>query len=178
MLSKYETYCKNKKPYWNYIVLSCYIFICALKIKDLSFISSILLVFAGFLVWTLNEYLLHRLLHLNGKVFKQLNYILHGVHHKYQNETNNFPFLHSLVLYGVYLFFALLIDQTIVYALFIGIFLGIFWLVYVHDQLHNPNSSKLITLKNHHAVHHKYSTFNFGTMTIFWDKIFGTLKLE
>lgn len=140
---------------------------------------------AGYFVWTLCEYWLHRLLfHLpvKGPITERIHFVLHGVHHDYPYDMKRLVMPLAASIMGATVFF------------------GIFWLVFgwagmwpwmagfaigyvVYDSLHwythagKPTSRLFKYLRREHMLHHfKESEANtrYGVSCPYWDFVFGT----
>src|SRR5947199_9596471 len=67
-----------------------YMLYISVSLRKLSILALAGLFLLGVLLWTLLEYLIHRyIFHYEPKsrLGKQLQYIIHGVHHAYPNDT-------------------------------------------------------------------------------------------
>lgn len=138
---------------------------------------------AGFLFFTLLEYLAHRyFFHMkpNNKVKKKLQYTVHGVHHEFPRDKQRLampPFIALLYAILFYLIFSLLMGQY-VFAFLPGILLGYATYLFVHYIVHayRPPNSFLKTLWVHHGIHHyKDHTVAFGVSSPLWDYFFRTM---
>lgn len=143
---------------------------------------------SGYLVWTLFEYWLHRLLfHLPvvGPKTARLNFIIHGVHHDYPWDETRLviPTPASLGLCVLtYLAFRGALGPDAMYGPFAGFVAGyviydeIHW--YVHT--HSPTTRFGRWLRREHFLHHfKEPTSRFGVSCPWLDTAFGTRgKLE
>jgi len=150
--------------------------------------------FAGWVVWSLMEYWLHRtLFHWIPAASwgEQFHFYLHGVHHKWFRDRFRLvmPPAASLaigvVVIGVLKLAGLallpVVDDAWVFGLFAGIVFG--YLVYdmVHYYIHHakPRSKVMLRLRAHHNKHHhnkKYKEKKFGVSMTVWDHVFGTYE--
>lgn len=148
-----------------------------------------LLYIVGFLLWTLDEYVIHRwLFHLcppsKYPVIVILHFLFHGQHHKAPMDKMRlvFPPLPAaslaLLLYSVYCLF---MPYTMALAVFAGSISG--YIVYdmIHYYLHHgtPYGSYFRALKRYHVKHHYLDQQKgFGISSKMWDYPFGTLIKE
>lgn len=149
---------------------------------------------AGWMVWSLMEYWLHRtLFHWipTAAWGERFHFYLHGVHHKWFKDRYRLvmPPAASLAL-AVVVVVALealglalspLVDDSWVFAIFAGIVFG--YLVYdmVHYYIHHakPKSKLMLALRSHHNKHHhnaKFKELKFGVSMTLWDHVFGTYE--
>ena len=144
---------------------------------------------AGWLLWTLAEYGLHRtFFHWipNDTWGARMHFLVHGVHHEWHQDPYRLvmpPAVSLLlgVLFGS-LFYggAWLLGQVVwVGPLFGGFTFG--YMVYdiTHYLLHHRkwSGTRFQALKRHHLLHHhspKHADRKFGVSTTLWDHVFGT----
>jgi len=138
--------------------------------------------FAGYLLWTLFEYWMHRLLfHLPvvGPKTARLNFLIHGVHHQYPWDESRlvFPAGASIGLCVLTwaAFRGVLGDGM--YGPFAGFVLG----YVIYDETHwyvharRPTTQFGRWLRREHFLHHfKDSTTRFGVSCPWLDYVFGT----
>lgn len=139
--------------------------------------------FAGFIVWTFFEYILHRyLFHIAETAFKgskRLQYVLHGVHHEYPNDAQR------------------TLMPTLPKILFTIPFFGIFWLIFgksgaffssgfmfgyyvyslIHYSIHRFKAPSFLKplWEHHHRHHHLSDDLAYGVSSTLWDRVFGTM---
>jgi sterol desaturase/sphingolipid hydroxylase (fatty acid hydroxylase superfamily) len=139
--------------------------------------------FVGYLLWTLCEYWLHRLvfhLPIVGPKTKRLNFLIHGVHHEYPWDESRlvFPAAASLGLCVLtYVGFRAVLGPEGMYGPFAGFVLG----YVIYDETHwyvhakRPTSQFGRWLRREHFLHHfKDSTTRFGVSCPWLDYVFGT----
>lgn len=139
--------------------------------------------FAGYFLWTLAEYWLHRMFfHLKvvGPKTKRLQFLIHGVHHEYPwDETRLvFPAGASLGLCVLtYVGFRAALGVEQMYGPFAGFVLG----YVIYDELHwyvharTPTTAFGRWLRREHFLHHfKDSGTRFGVSCPWLDYVFGT----
>lgn len=142
-----------------------------------SIIIAAVVVVAGFLLWTLMEYFLHRwVLHGWQKAARE-----HAKHHRDTQAliaTPIFiiPLLAVLIFAG--LAFATTIDDA---ALFVfGLYAGYNYFVIVHHMQHfhpevlarSPLFERNLRL---HELHHRHPNTHFGISCSLWDRAFGSI---
>lgn len=151
-------------------------------------------VFAGYLVWTLMEYWLHRtLFHWVPKApwGERFHFYVHGVHHQWFQDKYRLvmPPAVSLSLavvvfsslYGVAWLLAGVTDPSWAWGAFAGIVLGytIYDCTHYYIHHHKPVTAIGRALRSHHNKHHhnpKYAEKKFGVSITVWDHVFGTYE--
>ena len=138
---------------------------------------------AGYGLWTLTEYTLHRVVfHYEPErgLGARLHWILHGVHHDHPNDPMRvvMPPGASLPLAAAFVlgFHAVLASST-AWAFGAGFFAGYLAYDLTHFRLHHtlPRTRLGRRLRAHHMRHHfSDHTTAFGVSTRFWDRVFGT----
>ena len=144
----------------------------------LGLIATALLFVSGLLAWTLAEYLLHRFVLHGRSVFAKY----HQAHHDDPGAMIAAPPLLSLSLF---LMLALLPAILIIglrpaLPLFAGFLSGYLAFGAIHQLVHHSQSHHALIrhFKKFHARHHHGSnSHNFGVLTGFWDRIFGTYEM-
>lgn len=141
-----------------------------------------LLAAAGWLLWTLLEYLMHRcLFHMPGE-HESLRIALllaHGHHHVWPNDPRRIAAtlvqLLSLLLL-IYGLLALLLSPATSWAVFGGVLLGYTAYEAVHWMAHHgqPRIPILRALKKHHLRHHLEPGSRWGISSPLWDWVFAT----
>lgn len=137
---------------------------------------------AGFFVWTLTEYWLHRtLFHWIPATSwgPKMHFILHGVHHDWVNDRYRLvmPPAASLAL-GV-LFYALYyaLMGVLAFPFFAGKVAGYLTYDMIHYYVHHgrPSTKMMKRLKAHHMNHHHNKDGRkYGVSSTVWDHVFGT----
>lgn len=155
-----------------------------LSIGTLTALQTVGLFFAGLLVFTLVEYLMHRyLFHLPATTPKKANlqYTLHGVHHEYPKDKERLamPPIMSIAIATFLLFFFKLFLGDLVFAFLPGFLVGYAGYLCMHYILHTfkaPKNGSFNFLWANHAVHHyKDQTKAFGVSSPLWDYVFRTM---
>lgn len=155
-----------------------------LSIKtDLSFISIIAYSAAGFITWTLMEYLIHRFFfHFNAKTKagQYIVYLFHGIHHDSPMDKTRLvmPPAPGILLAGaLFIFFKTAMGAPIVYPFFAGFLIAYLCYDYIHYAIHHFNLKSSIgkKLRRHHLIHHVHDDKMFGVSSPLWDVIFRSL---
>ena len=129
----------------------------------------------GFISWTLLEYVLHR-------------FVLHGIepfqhwheqHHLRPYALIGTPTVFSLILIlvGIFLPAWFISGIWLGTGLTLGIVIGYAVYMWIHHAEHHWRANVLWfkRRKRLHAIHHHgRSASNFGVITSFWDRVFGT----
>jgi dihydroceramide fatty acyl 2-hydroxylase len=138
---------------------------------------------AGWVLWTLTEYWVHRVLfHFEPEdgIGARLHWMVHGVHHEHPNDPGRLvmpPLISVPLAFAFFGIFALVLGFDRALAFEGGFMLG--YLVYdmVHYRLHFhvPRSRIGRRLRELHMRHHfEDDTRGFGITAPFWDRVFGT----
>jgi sterol desaturase/sphingolipid hydroxylase (fatty acid hydroxylase superfamily) len=133
--------------------------------------------FAGFILWTFMEYVLHRIALHRVSIFVPM----HGLHHSSPLALVGTPLWMSvLVLSGaIGVPTWLCLGFNIAGGVTGGVMLGYWWYGVVHHVIHHhahkPSHGYFGGLRAWHMRHH-YSprSGNFGVTTALWDYVFGT----
>lgn len=139
------------------------------------------LLFNGWLFWTLVEYFWHRYkMHPGptaprGRAFKE-----HRYHHEHPNDLQVRFHHRMLMLVGIVLLGAAAIRLDNYFTFIYGIYLGFVWFCYVHILLHRRWSAYFFPkLLNYHIHHHsKLPNVGYGVSVTWWDDIYGTIPPE
>lgn len=131
---------------------------------------------AGAATWTFAEYQLHRW------VFHHMPYIkdMHDAHHDDQKALIGTPSWLSLALIAVLVLLpaTLLAGFSYGAGFTAGLTMGYLFYIIIHHGVHHwrvKPGGYLYRLKHRHALHHHFNDEgNFGVITGFWDKVFGT----
>lgn len=152
-------------------------------LAQVSLLAMAALAVAGYAMWTLFEYWLHRLVfHFEPEhgFGARLHWIIHGVHHEHPNDPLRLVMppavsvpLAAIVFAALYLAFG----ERYAPGLAVGFYAG--YLVYdmLHYYLHHfaPRSRLGRMLRERHMRHHfQDDTRGFGISAPYWDELFGT----
>ena len=131
---------------------------------------------AGALLWTLCEYLVHRVVYHRVVIFKRYHEAHHADPRAYIGAP---PMLATCIVFlGS---FAPLAAVAPVFAngLSVGMLAGYTAYALAHYAFHfwtPAPGGHLYRMRLHHAAHHySHDEGNFGVTTSFWDRVFGTL---
>jgi dihydroceramide fatty acyl 2-hydroxylase len=147
-------------------------------------LGSLGLAVGGYLLWTLAEYWIHRVIfHFEPEqgVGARLHWMIHGVHHDHPNDplrlvmppAASIPL--ALVFYALFVF-ALGGDRA--YAFGAGFLAGYLFYDMVHYHLHHhtPRTRLGKWLRELHMRHHfQDDERGFGISAPYWDRVFGTM---
>jgi hypothetical protein len=144
--------------------------------------TTLALLAAGLLSWTLIEYLLHRFsFHATRGWFKAITSGLHGLHHDepYNPAYLVAPLSLGLPLYAILflLVAALSWSASAAGAWGAGVIAGYLWYEWVHYTSHHRGTSTRLMkyLKRYHTRHHFLdATHSFGVTSPLWDHVFRT----
>jgi sterol desaturase/sphingolipid hydroxylase (fatty acid hydroxylase superfamily) len=122
---------------------------------------------AGLLIWTLYEYVVHRISH-KVKFFRDI----HALHHRNQRD---YIAIHPAVTLALYAVFWMLFGFG-TSALMVGFSIGYIIYSIEHTAFHYATIDPghfLYGLKMRHVLHHRMDV-NFGVSTSLWDRVFKT----
>jgi dihydroceramide fatty acyl 2-hydroxylase len=139
---------------------------------------------AGYLLWTLTEYWLHRIVfHFEpeGAIGARLHFLIHGVHHDHPNDPKRLvmPPAASIPLALLFILAFRVVFGDGWPAVTAGFLGG--YLVYdeMHYWLHHhvPTTQLGKRLRELHMRHHfQDDTRGFGISAPYWDRVFGTFS--
>jgi len=144
----------------------------------------IILGLAGFITWTLTEYIVHRFLYhteTESDILYDIQYKGHGFHHLYPKDPERLamPPVPGLVLSSLFLGLFYLAMGTYTFAFFPGFMLGYNCYITMHYFQHVVKSPKYKPWKrlwSHHKAHHYSNPYAaFGVSTRLWDWVFSTM---
>lgn len=168
-------------PLYFYVPLIIFMGYWAIAQAHLPLLTFFEMFFAGLLVWTFAEYILHRFVfHYVPKArwALRIHFIFHGVHHDYPSDAKRLvmPLSASIPMAaGLYFLFNALLPANYIFAFFPGFLLG--YLVYdmTHYAIHHFNFKGGLwkSIKQHHMLHHYAdASKGYGVSSPMWDKIF------
>lgn len=138
--------------------------------------SLVLYGFGNGIVWTFNEYWIHRL------VLHQFMYsIYHKIHHAYWSQALFSPqwFIgSSMAMYygGFWVLFGA--DITKKTFIFVPLYYVLFEWIHFTSHDARERRSWLLWVKQYHRLHHLDEETNYGITTPLWDWVFGTLHSD
>ncbi|HEV7585332.1 MAG TPA: sterol desaturase family protein [Solirubrobacteraceae bacterium] len=165
------------------IFLPAIVALMAWGVSRLSVVAAVALAVAGYALWTLFEYWLHRLVfHFEPEegLGARMHWIIHGVHHDHPNDPLRLVMppavsvpLGAVVFGALYLIFGGRYSPSIGAGFFAG------YLAYdlTHYYLHHfrPRGRLGRMLRERHMRHHfQDETRGFGISAPYWDEIFRT----
>src|SRR3984957_11149471 len=165
------------------IFLPVIVLMSAWALSKVAFLGVLGLMFAGYALWTLFEYWLHRIVfHFEPEegFGARLHWIIHGVHHDHPNDPMRLVMPPSVSIplgAAVFGLLYLIFGQRYAPGIGAGFFLG--YLVYdmMHYYLHHfrPHGRLGRMLRERHMRHHfQDDTRGFGISAPYWHEIFGT----
>jgi sterol desaturase/sphingolipid hydroxylase (fatty acid hydroxylase superfamily) len=153
-------------------------------VRGVSLPLTVAVVLAGFFVWTLTEYWLHRLFfHWTppGRWGERMHFLVHGVHHKWPRDRFRLvmPPAVSITLFWVFIGLFLWSFGDLGFAFHAGFTLGYVYYDTVHYYIHHrsPRYEWQKKLRRHHLAHHSprfQHDCKFGVSTTLWDHVFRT----
>lgn len=154
----------------------------ASQVSGLGALGIVWRVGVGYLMWTLLEYWLHRLVfHLphEGPITKKIYFYVHGVHHDYPYDHHRLVMPLAVSVGLATLFFGLFsaIWGVMMWPYFAGLALGYVLYDTIHWYTHagKPKNRILKALRRKHMIHHfKDDDVWFGVSCPWWDYVFGT----
>lgn len=126
---------------------------------------------AGLIIWSLMEYGIHRFL---------FHITLRNDHWLHHINEGGYVGISAYKTGSIILLLFLLSWLTSTLLLFQGVIFGYFLYIVIHDAIHHNNfiTQLIPTLSHAHMRHHEVGDEkNFGVITMFWDKLFGTYKV-
>src|SRR4051812_34332001 len=140
-------------------------------------------VVAGYFVWTLAEYWLHRVVfHFepDNAIGRRLHFIIHGVHHDHPNDPKRLVMPPGASIPLALLFtglFVLVVGSPEWMPFEAGFLTGYLFYDSLHYYVHHhrPKSRIGKRLRQLHMRHHfQDDTTGFGVSAPWWDHVFGT----
>ncbi|MCK5104329.1 MAG: sterol desaturase family protein, partial [Cyclobacteriaceae bacterium] len=178
----------TRTPIWVpqvlWLTISAVFFWIAFTKTEILTYQILILGIAGFVTWTLTEYIVHRFLYhteSNSNVLYDIQYKGHGFHHLYPKDPERLamPPVPGLVLSLIFLGLFYLIMDSYALAFFPGFMLGYNCYITMHYFQHvvkSPMYKPWQKLWTHHKAHHYSNPYAaFGVSTRLWDYVFGTM---
>ena len=141
----------------------------------------------GYLLWTLAEYWIHRVIfHFEPEegIGARLHWMVHGVHHDHPNDplrlvmppAASVPL--ALIFYAAF-YFVLGADAAFAFgAGFLGGYLA-YDMIHYHLHHHTPRTRAGKWLRELHMRHHfQDDERGFGISAPYWDRVFGTMHVR
>ena len=146
--------------------------------------SALLGVLAGYLLWTLSEYWIHRaIFHFEpeGGIGARLHWMVHGVHHDHPNDPLRLvmPPAVSVPLAALFtVAYVAIFGTPFAWAVTAGFLAGYLAYDMLHYALHHhrqPRTAIERRLRELHMRHHfEDETHGYGISAPWWDIVFGT----
>ena len=160
----------------DYFVFPPVIIFClaaSIRLLNATFIA--VLFFGGLVAWSLAEYLLHRFVLHHWPYFSGH----HKAHHDSPRSMIGAPTLFTLAFFAAVFYLPLWLPngEAIALSSFVGFLTGYVAYGAIHHAVHHAEGQGLLLrhFKRLHAIHHHGSSVrNFGVLTSFWDRVFGT----
>lgn len=140
---------------------------------------------AGWLAWSLIEYLLHRFLfHIDARTSKERlrAFLMHGYHHEYPNDKMRLvapPLMSWPLALVVGVMTRLLVGPDYWLSAYAGLTVGYLAYDYIHYYCHHfrPTRGPGKWLRTYHMLHHhRDRTSRFGVSSPLWDFVFDTYR--
>lgn len=153
------------------------------SLSNVSIPGTIGLFAGGYLLWTLFEYWLHRIVfHFEPAdgIGARLHWIIHGVHHDHPNDPMRLvmpPAVSVPLAAGIFGLMWLIAGSDLAPGLAAGFFAGYLLYDMLHYWLHHfaPASRLGKMLRERHMRHHfQDDTKGFGISAPYWDEVFRT----
>lgn len=140
---------------------------------------------AGFALWTLGEYVLHRFAmhHLHGKGIMSREHLEHHVRSSWSFSVTHLLSWAGMLLvgFGVWMPLTWLVAGPVAgVSVAVGWAAGYFFYEYQHAVAHlrAPSGRYGRWLRRHHFHHHfGHPMSNHGVSTLVWDRVFGTYEV-
>jgi sterol desaturase/sphingolipid hydroxylase (fatty acid hydroxylase superfamily) len=179
----------TRVPVWvvPVIYVPAIVLAAVLALRGLSWWEVLLTAACGYVVWTLTEYWLHRIVfHFEPEegFGRRLHWIIHGVHHDHPNDPLRLvmPPSASIPLALIFLgLFQLLLETPVAWALTAGFLGGYLAYDMTHYYVHHRRPSGPVgrRLRELHMRHHfQDHTRGYGVSAPWWDRVFGTAPRE
>ena len=134
-----------------------------------------LMVAVGAVLWTLAEYVMHRVVYHRIPLFERYHDVHHADPRAYVGAP---PMVGTSIVFLVSFLPLAAFSPVLASAISVGMLAGYSIYMIVHHACHfwTPGSrGYLRRARLHHAVHHyRDGNGNFGVSTSFWDVVFGT----
>lgn len=171
-------------PIIMHLFISAFLFWHGTGTLAIPLINGLVTLAAGFVFWSLMEYIVHRFLYhteSNTKFIFNLQHKAHGIHHQHPIDPTRLamPPLPGLFLSGIFFLIFWLIHARYAFVFFPGFMLGYLSYISLHYAQHrikSPRYGPWKALWKHHKIHHYVDPYvAFGVSTRLWDFVFGTM---
>jgi sterol desaturase/sphingolipid hydroxylase (fatty acid hydroxylase superfamily) len=170
-------------PVSIFLLYAVALFLTAIFVLDIDYVSASMLFVAGLITFTWIEYQVHRrIFHLKHSSARRakLQYTIHGIHHEFPEDQSRLamPPVLSMAIATMLLFLLNWIAGKFSFAFLSGFFTGYALYLLVHYLIHafKPPKNRFRVLWRHHFIHHyKDDTCAFGVSSPLWDYIYRTM---
>lgn len=168
--------------FWGPVIF--YLFAHSVNQVQIRPIEYVWLAIAGVTLWSLSEYLLHRLVFHAAPESgwaKRIVFLMHGVHHDYPNDPERLlmpPVAGIPIALCFWFLFSLILPSGYLHPFFGFFLIGYLLYDYAHYATHHWRLLGRYgrQLTRHHMLHHFSNPDKFfGVSSPFWDRVFGTL---
>lgn len=138
--------------------------------------SLVLYGFGNGIVWTFNEYLIHRLV-----LHRVMYSIYHKMHHVYWTQALfSQQWFIFISMFAYYHMFLCIFGQVVTGKMFVFVPLYYVMFEWIHFVSHDVKERRavFVWVKYYHRLHHLDETRNYGITTPLWDWVFGTLHSD
>lgn len=165
------------------IFVPAIVVLAATGVARVGLLPAVGLALVGYLLWTLTEYWLHRVVFHHEPTHPlavRLHWMMHGVHHDHPNDPLRLVMPPSIsVPLGLAFagLFWLAVGSAAAPALMAGFTAGylIYDMLHYHVHHHRPRSAMGRRLRELHMRHHfQDDDRGFGVSAPWWDRVFGT----
>ncbi len=167
--------------FWTPVII--FLFYYGAVVQQLTAREFIILFFAGFVLWTFTEYVMHRFVfHWDAKssAGKYFVFLFHGLHHDDPQDPTRLvmPPVPAVILSGIlYLIFSLIFPGRYLQVLMAYFMIGYLCYDYIHYATHHFAMTSKVGkfLRKYHLQHH-YSgeRSRYGVSSPLWDYMFNT----
>ena len=167
---------------WTPVIL--FLFHRGATLKSVSVIEFFILFFAGLILWTFTEYILHRyVFHWNAKsrAGKYFVFLFHGLHHDDPQDSTRLvmPPVPAIIIVSIlWVIFSAIFPYRFIDVLMAYFLIGYLSYDYIHYATHHfPMTSRLGRyLRKYHLQHHyAHEESKYGVSSPLWDYIFKTV---
>lgn len=170
-------------PITIFIIYSAGLLYWSVSNTSLAAHSTVLLFFAGVLLFSLIEYLSHRyVFHMDTytELRKKIQYSVHGIHHEFPKDKDRLamPPVMSITIATLLLVLLRWLIGDFVFAFLPGFLVGYAGYLFVHYIVHayQPPKNAFKALWVNHGIHHyKDPERAFGVSSPLWDYVFRTM---
>lgn len=145
--------------------------------------AALLAALAGYVSWTLTEYLGHRFLfhtEFPGRLGARLHFLMHGVHHRHPSDPLRLvmpPLLSGPIMLIALVVVRYLLGLPLGYPVLSGFIVGYLGYDLTHFYLHHgrPKNPIARAVQQNHLRHHfRDPERGYGVSAPYWDYVFGT----